>query len=352
MRHQPRPTCFFRRIATGFAATFVGLSLVASPARAETPAEFYKGKTVRLVNGGAAGSGYDLYSRMLAPWIAKELGANVIVESRPGAGMLTAMNHVWTQPPDGLTLMLAPGEGAVLAKLTDAPGVRFDLTKFPILARVNTAPRVLIVNPKGPYKTFADFAKASKQIFIGANGKTDGASDTSAVLCHALKLPCKIMIGYPSSKEFSMAAVNGEVDGTILVEDSAARYSQNGQLRPIVVTSREKSTLMPDVPTIFEAVKLDPEAIWWLDFREDLRNIGRLLIVPPGTDPERLAFLRDVSRKVLNDPAAIAEFAKRQQPILYGDPAEMRKLVNKALDGSLGEKRIREIKHVITEEFY
>ena len=103
---------------------------------------------MRLVNGGAAGSGYDLYSRMLAPWIEKKLGATVIVESRPGAGMMTAMNHVAVAPPDGLTMMLAPGEGAVLAKLVDDPALRFDLEKYGLLARVNTAPRVLIVNPE------------------------------------------------------------------------------------------------------------------------------------------------------------------------------------------------------------
>ena len=336
-----------------FGALFACLAfLAAAPAQAESQADFYKGKTVRLVNGGAAGSGYDLSSRMLAPWLAKYLGATVIVESRPGAGMLTAMNHVWQAPPDGLTLMLAPGEGAVFAKLTDEPGERFDLTKFPILARVNTAPRVLIVNPNGPYKTMADFAHATKQIFIGANGKTDGASDTSAVLCHALKLACKIMIGYPSSKEFSLAAMRGEVDGTILVDDSAARYSEGNQLRPLAVISRERAPLMPDVPTIFDELKLDAEAIWWIDFREDLRKIGRLLVAPPGIDPERLTYLRDISRKVLNDPEALAEFASRNQPALYGEPEEMAGLVKRALDGSLGAERLREIKAVITEKYY
>jgi len=330
----------------------VCLAIAGAPARAETQAEFFKGKTIRLVNGGSGGSGYDLYSRMLAPWLGKYLGANVLVESRPGAGMMTAMNHVWGAAPDGLTLMLAPGEGAVFAKLTEDPSLRFDLTKYPILARVNTAPRVLIVNPNGPYKTMKDFANPAKPIFIGANGKTDGASDTSAVLCHALKIPCKIMIGYPSSKDFSLAAIRGEVDGTILVDDSAARYSEGNQLRPLAVVSRERAPLMPDVPTIFDALQLDSEAIWWIDFREDLRKIGRLLVSPPGIDAARLAFLRDISRKVLNDPEAVAEFALRNQPALYGEPEEMAKLVTRALDGSIGAERLRELKYVITEKYY
>ena len=101
---------FGLRICTICAAAIVALfAAFTFPLRAETPAEFYRGKTVRLVNGGAAGSGYDLYSRMLAPHLEKKLGATVVVESRPGAGMLIAMNHTWNAPPDGLTMMLAPG---------------------------------------------------------------------------------------------------------------------------------------------------------------------------------------------------------------------------------------------------
>ena len=89
-------------------------ALAPGAASADENLDFYKGKVVRLVNGGSAGSGYDLYSRMLAPYLEKKLGTTVIVESRPGAGMMTAMNHVAIAPPDGLTMMLAPGEGAVL----------------------------------------------------------------------------------------------------------------------------------------------------------------------------------------------------------------------------------------------
>lgn len=341
------------RLAAAVTAAFLAAAagaLASVPARADADLDFYKGKIVRLVNGGAAGSGYDLYSRMLAPWLEKKLGATVIVESRPGAGMMTAMNHVAMAPPDGLTLMLAPGEGAVLAKLVDDPALRFDLEKYGLLARVNTAPRVLIVNPASPYKSVDDLLKQTKPLQIGANGKTDAASDTSAVFCHALKLQCKITIGYKSSNDFSMAAIRGEVDGTILVEDSAARYAQGGQLRGVVVTARERSRLMPEVPTVYEAAKLDQEATWWLDFREDVRKIGRLLIVPPGMAPERLAFLRKVAKDVLTDPEATKDFAAKQQPALYGDPEEIGKIIRNV--GSLPPQRRSEVKNVIMEKYY
>ena len=341
------------RLAKGMMGALLGAlcaALAPGAAIADENLEFYKGKVVRIVNGGAAGSGFDLYSRMLAPYFEKKLGATVIVESRPGAGMMTAMNHVAIAPPDGLTMMLAPGEGAVLARLVDDTALRFELEKYGLLARVNTAPRVLIVNPKSPYNTVDDLLKQTKPLQIGANGKTDAASDTSAIFCHALKIQCKITIGYKSSNDFALAAIRGEVDGTILVEDSSARYAQGGQLRGVVVTARERSRLMPDVPTVYESAKLDAEALWWLDFREDVRKIGRLLIVPPGMAPERLAFLRKVTKEILTDPEAVKDFAAKQQPALYGDPEEISKIIRNVT--TLPAARRQEVKHVIMEKFY
>lgn len=325
----------------------------ATAAPAQSPQEFYKGKIVRLVNGGSAGSGYDLYSRMLAPHLEKKLGAaKVIVESRPGAGMMIAMNHVWVQKPDGLTLMLAPGEGAQLGQIVGNTAIRFKLEEFAIIARVNTAPRLLIINPKLPYKSIADIVAAKKLFRIGANGKTDGTSDTTAPMCHALGIPCKIHIGYKSSRDFAHAAVKGEVDGTILVEDSSERYSKGGQLRPVVVVSRERSKLMPDVPTIHEAVKLTPQQAEWLDFRDDVRKLGRLLIAPPKTDPKLLAFLRQAAKEILTDPENLKEFEKRRNPAFYGSPEEIDTILAATSAAKMAPARVAEIRKIILEKYY
>lgn len=343
---------FRQAVRVGFLIA-IGMIAAASIARAETPAEFFKGKTVRLIVGTTTGGGYDIYARLLAPYLAKALNNTVIIENRPGGGQMTAMNHVFYQAaPDGLTMMLAPAEGAVLGKLTDAPGTRFDLTKFPILGRVNTAPRALIVNPNTPYKTASDLPKSGKPLVLSAGGKIDAASDTGAVLCHALKLSCKILIGYPSSKEFSLAAIRGESDGTVLVDDSASRFSQDNQLRPVVMTGRERSALMPNVPTVFESTKVDDEGAWWIDFREDLRKLGRLLITTPEIAPDRLAYLQNTVRAVLTNPAIVKEFAAKEQPLQYAPPDEMAKIIAGVLGGSLSQARLDEVRYVINDQYY
>lgn len=330
-------------------ATFFITSL---PVRAETPAEFYKGKTLHFMVGTSPGGGYDTYARQLAPYMSKKLGANVVVENKPGGSHMVAMNAVWQAAPDGLTIDIAPGEGAVLGKLLNEPGIRFDLTKFPIVARVNTAPRVLIINPKLPYRSLADIRASGKPLIMSFAGKTDGAADTASVFCFALKMNCKLVIGYPSSKEFTMAAVRGESDGTVLTEDSAARFSVNGQLRPIVTTGREKSGLLPDVPTAFEAAKIDAEGAWWLDFRDDVRKLGRLIVTTPGTPPERLAYLRKSLKELETDPAIMKVFEAKNQPLRYATPEEMSKIISRLLGGSLSAQKIKEIDEVINKKYY
>jgi tripartite-type tricarboxylate transporter receptor subunit TctC len=334
-------------------AALAAILVVASVSvRAETPAEFYKGKTVHFLVGTSPGGGFDAYARLLAPYMSKKLGANVIVENKPGGSHMVAMNAVWQATPDGLTVDIAPGEGAVLGKLLNEPGIRFDLTKFPVVARINTAPRVLIINPKLPYKTLADIKASGKTLVMSFAGKTDGASDTATVFCYALKLACKMIIGYPSSKEFTLAAVRGESDGTVLTEDSALRFSANGELRPIVTTGRERSDLLPDVPSAFEAAKIDADGVWWLDFRDDVRKLGRLLVTTPGTPPDRLAHLRATMKSIETDPATMKEFEDKGQPLTYGEPEEMSKIIAGFLGGSLKPEKVKEIEHVITEKYY
>lgn len=83
----------------------LAFSTGAAAALAETAAEFYRGKMVKLVVGYGAGGGYGTYAGMPAPHLEERLGATVVVENRPGGGIV-ALNQVAAAKPDGLTIML------------------------------------------------------------------------------------------------------------------------------------------------------------------------------------------------------------------------------------------------------
>ena len=89
----------------GAALALAGFALVATgAARAQSPEEsYYKGKTVRIVVGYGPGGGYDVYARMIAPYLGKSLGTSVVVENQPGAGGITALNRIMTAAPDGVS---------------------------------------------------------------------------------------------------------------------------------------------------------------------------------------------------------------------------------------------------------
>src|SRR3546814_3869998 len=95
------------------------------------------------------------------------------------------------------------------------------------------------------------------------------------------------------------------------VSDGTARtLIAGGQLAPVAVLSRQRSTLLPEVPTIFEVATIGDEQAWWLDYRAGLTELGRTLIAAPGTPDDRLAVLRQAVDSVLNDPVVVAEIGR------------------------------------------
>src|SRR3954454_22293588 len=141
---------------------------------------YFAGKTVRLVVGFGPGGGYDLYARMLAPYLSKTLNATVLVENRPGAGGLLALNGIYVSPPDGLTLMIVNGTGAAFAQLTDQQGERFDLSKLGYLATLTAPPSGWIVSQHCGGKTVAEALNAQKKWRWAASGPVDNMSDGAA----------------------------------------------------------------------------------------------------------------------------------------------------------------------------
>jgi tripartite-type tricarboxylate transporter receptor subunit TctC len=310
-----------RMLAASMAA-FAFISLL--PAKAQSSDEFYKGKTVRLVVGYGPGGGYDVYARMISPYLSKTLGATVVVENQPGAGGITALNRVMTSSPDGLTIMIVNGLGAAMAQLTEQPGVRFDLGKLSHLGTVSASPWMWLVGPNSPYRKVQDVLDAKKRQMWSASGPMDGLSDGAAFTCAALNLDCSIVLGYPGSNEAAHAVAKGEMDMIFVSDTSANNYVKSGQAHALATMGREKSRFFPNVPTIFEAAKLSPEAAALFDFHSTAENLGRILVAPPGMSGERLDFLKKAVATALRDPALLAEGERTQRYVDFIDADKTR----------------------------
>lgn len=315
----------WRRLA-GAAALF---ALVAPGlAHAQTPqaeAAFFKGKTVRLTVGYGPGGGYDVYARLIGPHIAKHLGANIVVENQPGAGGITALNSTSIAPPDGLHMMIVNGAGAALSQILQTPGVRYDLAKLGHLGTVSASPWMWLVAPESKIKMPQDALALNRDIMWSATGPADGLADGAAFTCEALHMKCKVVMGYGGSNQAALAVSKGEMDAIYVSDTSANNYVKSGQNRAVAAIARKRSRFFPDTPTIFEAVKLEPEQAQLLDFRANIEDLGRILVVPPGMSASRLAFMQDAVRKALTDPDVIAEGERTQRYIDFEDAETTRK---------------------------
>ena len=323
----------------------------AAPAQAESAAEFYKGKTVEYYTPGSAGGGYDTYLRTMIPYLEKETGAKFLPINEAGGGHLLAINKVFSAKQDGLSLVFADGEAALLGELFDLPGARYDLLKANWIARVNAETRMILFTPGSPYKTIQEAAKGDKLIKFGSTGKSDATSMASTTASEALGLKTKIVTGYKGSREFVRAAVQGEVDAISLSESSSARYAKGNKLRAVVALDHERSHFFPDVPTVFEAFKLDPAHAWWIDFQAAFAKVGRSVLTGPGVPADRVAYLRAVFKKVLADPELKAALEKRDAPITYAPAEDVAKYTHNVL-GSLTPEKKKEVRHVMLEKYF
>ncbi|NQU69136.1 MAG: hypothetical protein HQ514_01225 [Rhodospirillales bacterium] len=332
-------------------AAFGTLALGATTATAEDAASFYKGKTMTFITPGSPGGGYDTYMREMIPHLEKKLGATIVPINEPGGGHLLAVNKTYSAAPDGLTILLNDGEASLLGIILDVPAARYDLSKMNWIARVNGEKRLVLFTKSSPYATIKEAFGGSKVIKFGTTGKTDATGLATTMASQALNLKTSIVTGYKGSREFVRAAIQGEVNAISLSESSALRFSKGGRLKPATVLARSRSALFPDVPTVYETLKLSDEQAWYLDFHEAFAEIGRSIITGPGVPADRVAYLRKVFDEVLQDKAFAAYMGKKKRPILYADAATLEKAAKQVL-GSLSAEKKKDIKNIVLNKFY
>ena len=324
----------------------------ARPAAAQSPADeaaFFKGKTVRILVGSPPGGGYDLVARMLAPHLGKRLGATVVVENKPGASALLALSYMLVQPPDGLVMMMASAEAAIMSELLSREGVTWSVTKLNWIAKVASAPKLWFVGASSRIASAADAIKAEQMVWP-ATGPADNISDVAAVLSHVIGLKSKIVVGYKGAGDMSLAVVRGEADSGVLSIDTAIKLVESGQIRPLAMLDARRWPGLPAVPTLDEAAPVDPAKAWMQTLRNEIGEVQRALVVAPNVAAARVAFLRTVVADVLTDPEVIAEGKRTGRDIDYTAGNELQKHISALMDRAA--PRVPEMRKVMLETYF
>jgi len=297
-------------------------------AASQSDLEFFKGKTMTYIVATKPGGGYDTYARLIGKYLAKHLGATVVVKNVPGAGNIVGANQLYTSKPDGLTIGTF-NTGLIYAQLVGQPGIKFDLRKFSWIGKAASDSRVIYVGSKTPYKSFQDVIKA-KQIIFGSSGVGTSDYAEGLMLGEAFGITVKEITGY-AGKEAELAIIRGEVDGQVQSYSSVESYIKTGQGRVLLQVAAKKHPELPDVPLASEIVPARGKKLVDL-MAATSASLQRLTAAPPGLPAGRLQALIDAYKSSLTDPELLAEAKRSRLPIdpLFGE--EVAKSVNDALD--------------------
>jgi tripartite-type tricarboxylate transporter receptor subunit TctC len=230
-------------------------------------AETWPAKTVHIIVPFPSGSSPDLVARILTEKLTQALGQSVIVENKPGAGGNLGTGLVAKAAPDGYTLGLSiPGPLAVNTVLFKK--MEYDpFTELAPITLVAVSPNVLIVNPDlgvNSVKEFIDYVKARPGKL---NYGSVGNGSASHLTMELLKMQAGIDIvhvPYPGSPQVNTAILANQIQAGFVVPGTAMPLVQSGRVKALAVTSRAKSPVLPDLPTIAESGYPGFESGAWL----------------------------------------------------------------------------------------
>jgi tripartite-type tricarboxylate transporter receptor subunit TctC len=243
-----------------------------------------------------------------------------------------------------LQISLTNGTSAAFAQLTGDQAARFDLAKFTYLSTVGAPPGLWLVGPDSPIREVKQAIDARMKWRWASSGATSGLGIGAAFTCEALRLDCHVVQGYKGSADAGLAVTRGEMDALYVPESSANNFVKAKQNWALATISRTKSRFFPDRPTIFDAVEMDPDQTWVMDFLANVEKLGRVLMAPPGIPPARLAYLQEAVKETLHNPQLIADGEKAERIIEYLDPAGTYQNVVAAVGSVTPEQKGRVLK--------
>ncbi len=276
----------------------MALALSALPMTAQTvQAQDYPTREIRIVVPLAAGTGMDTAARVYGEELSKRLGKPVVIENKPGAAMMTAASEVARATPDGHTLLVA-AIAPMAINQTLYKQISYDPDKdFTPIALYAKSPFVLIVNPASGIDSVGAFMKKAKE--SAANPitySTPGAGFLQHLTMEHMKQQFKFdatHVPYKSSPQAISDVVGGHVQSSIAEMGASLGLIREGKLKALAVTSLNRLTTLPDVPTISEATDLKGyEAVSW-----------HVLLAPSGTPRPIVDRLHKELKSITGDAA-------------------------------------------------
>jgi tripartite-type tricarboxylate transporter receptor subunit TctC len=244
----------------------LGLALLAAPVQAAKPGDAaWPARPIRMLHGFVPGGNVDIAARLVAAQLSERLGQQVLVDGRPGAGGTIGAGIVSRAAADGYTLFLmASGHATSPALYRSLP---YDPVKdFTMISMVASSPMLIIASPSFAPRTLQELIAAAKaepgRIAYGSGGVGSGMH-LAAVLFEARAGIKLNHVPFKGGNAAPMAAIAGEIPLVFTTPGGVAPLVDAGRLRVMAVTTRKRSTLWPNVPTIAETVLPEFDVTAW-----------------------------------------------------------------------------------------
>ncbi|MFO1328827.1 MAG: tripartite tricarboxylate transporter substrate binding protein [Rubrivivax sp.] len=313
----------------------LGAALLAAPwGRARANADIAGGKPVTLVVSYPAGGGADVMARLIAPRMAEALGQPVIVDNKPGASGTLAAGQVARSTPDGATLLLDASSFAVNPSLFDP--LPYDTAKaFAPLAVLALYPNVLVCTPGFEARSVADvlrLARAKPGALAYASSGNGSAQHLAGALFEGMAKVEMTHVPYRGGGPALNDVMGGQVPLFFANVASSLGHIQSGRLRALAVTSRLRSRVLPEVPSMDEAGLKNYEVLEWnpvltaAAVPAPVRAKLAAAIRKAMADPEVLARVRALGGETFGGGEAEAAAFLKAQQALWGRVVRERRI--------------------------
>lgn len=275
------------------AAAAVLISAMSGLLPATYAQDAWPNKPIRLVVPFTPGGVTDTSGRLIAENLGKRLGQQVIVDNKPGASGNIGTSLAKASPADGYTLVLG-FDGTLVINPHVFPKLPFDTVKdFSPIGKIGDATLILVANPDLPVKNLADIIALSKTQFGGLSFGTSGTGGTPHIAGELLKLRTGAKLTHVPYKGGGQAmtdVLGGTIPLVYTAVAGAHGHVKSGKLRAIAVSSAQRTSALPDVPTFIESGVADFVVNSWVG-----------LLAPANTPAAIITRLNTELNAVLND---------------------------------------------------
>ncbi len=330
--------------------------LVMAPSANIKAADFYQGKTIKIVVGFTSGGFYDRWARLLARFMPKYIPGSpeMIVQNMPGAGGMIAANYTFSvAQPDGLTIA-SLSYGMYLDQMVGRSEAKYDIRKFGWIGSPEKSDVLLYMRSDAPYKSIEDIRKASTPPKCGSTGTSGTDFILARLLEDTLDLKITSVMGYPGGSEIDLAVEKGEVQcrgmtsAPYFGREPFISWAKRNFVNVLVFGGVKRDPRIPNTPTlyeIFEKENTPEESRQVADVILRGGDFGRPLVTPPGTPAVLLKILRDAHAKAMKDPALLDEAKKGKMEVEAVSGEELEQLANKMM--SMPPGVVKRVKNVL-----